>query len=490
MKTILFKSAAIVGALLTLAACNDDKNEGGGNEPPTSIENIGIRIVETTKNSVKVEYTPSTDQLTYYASIIDKEYFDQTGDAEANIQDDLEYFGLLAKQEGIETSAMIAKLVSKGIQTIPFTTLEPDTQYYAYAFGVNTDGKVTSVLFTETFSTPKPGQSENKLTLTISKIGIDGALITAEATNSDPYILDVWEASKLEGKSDEEIIQAVLGSYDEDELDRITEKGSAPLDLTGRLAAETDYIALAFGYETGVTTTPLVKESFKTRPGDWVDCTFTVRQESLNCRAASFTVTASDDTTPFFFSLIPAQKLTEIGNTDEAIGAYLLEKLQAEADSFSMSLELYLKYSLFRKEKTEDYAVTPESSYYIVAAGINLQGKLITTATRSDKIDSPAVSAATVTFGNPVFGDSEVSVAITPGPGTPKWKAAGMGAASAKAMSDDEMIVHIMNLYTENPEKSSFVYFDDDEEVYFFAVGFDADGNPGQLVKNVVAIPK
>ena len=457
--------------------------------PETWTIGVEIDAAALTKNSVTVHFTPSSDKPTYYGIIIDKTYFDDFPTDEEYIKDDIEFFKLLAENGNKSLEEIIAERTVKGEQQLPFKDLKPNTEYVAYAFGVNLDGTVTSGLFKKFFSTPKPEPSTNRLTLTVSKIGIDGALIQAGTTNNDPYILDVWEASKLAGMTDRQIMEAVVAAYGDEELDEITVTGDTPLDVTGRLESDTEYIALAFGYEAGVLTTDLVKEPFATKPGDWVECTFTITKDALTSRTASFTVRASDDTTPFFFSRIAEQKLTEIGTTDEALFGFLMEKIQEEADEFGYPLETYLKLLLFRESKTEPYLdITPKSEFRIVAAGISQQGKLITDIALSDKYTAPDASAATVVFGEPVISGKTVTVSVTPGTGTPKWKGAGMGVSSTY-MSDEDLYGHLLSEYVgENRETLSFSFTDYDDDVYFYAVGLDAEGNPGALVKLTVPV--
>lgn len=456
---------------------------------PATLESIEISVSELTKNSVTVKFTPSTELLAYYGTIIDKAYYDDFESDEAYIQDDIEFFSMLAEKEDKEVPVMIGELTHKGEQSLPFQNLTPGTDYYAYAFGVNTDGSVTSVLFKEPFTTPMPERSENQLSLNVSKIGADGALVEATATNNDPYIFDVWEASKLEGKTDEQIMQTIVAAYSAEDLKKITETDSASIDATGELKAGTAYIALAFGYEAGVFTTDLIQSPFSTKENGWVDCSYTFTKETLNCRMASYTVTASDNTVPFFFSLITAAQLTEIGDTDDAIKTYIMSKIQEEADEFGYPLETVLRLLLFRETKTETYTeLSPETDYYLVAVGINAEGDYITDVARSHKITTPGVSSATVTFGTPVITDLTVSVSVSPGAGTSKWKAAAM-FAYYPFYTESYMICHLLtNVTEENTATLQLTATEKGQSLFFVAVGLDADGNPGNLVKIEVPV--
>lgn len=450
---------------------------------------IGVEVTQLTKNTVTVHFTPSSDKPTYYGIIIDKAYFDDFPSDEEYIKDDLEFFKMLAEDGNTTLAAIIAERTVKGEQRLPFQKLKPNTEYVAYAFGVNPDGTPTSGLFKEFFTTPKPEPSANVLTLAVSRIGIDGALILAGTTNDDPYILDVWEASKFAGMTDQQIIENVVTTYSEADLDLFTNTGDTPLDVTGRLESDTEYIALAFGYEAGVLTTGLTRQAFTTKPGDWVECTFTIEKKSLTSRSASFTVNASDQTTPFFFSKLPEDKLSEIGTTNEALFGFLMEKIQEEADEFGYPLETYLRLLLFRGSKTEDYSdITPGSEFRIVAGGISQQGKLITNVAMSEKFTAPEPSVATVTFGEPAINGTTVTVSVTPGAGTPKWKGAGMGFSSVY-MSDEALFAHLLSDFVgDNRESLSFTFSEYDDDVYFYAVGLDAEGNPGALVKLTVPV--
>lgn len=450
---------------------------------------IGVEIAALTKNTVTVHFTPSSGKPTYYGIIIDKAYFDDFASDEEYIKDDIDFFKMLAEEGNKPLSAIIEERTVTGEQSLPFKELKPNTEYVAYAFGVNSDGTVTSGLFKEFFTTPKPQPSTNQLTLNVSRIGIDGALIEAGTTNSDPYILDVWEASKLTGKTDRQIMEAVVAAYGDEDLDKITVTGDTPLDVTGRLESDTEYIALAFGYEAGVLTTGLTQKSFATKTTGWTDCTFTFKQELLNCRMASYTVSTSEVNMPFYFSMLSADELSTIGDTDNAISDFLIGKIREEADGWGMTLEQALPYIVFRDSKTESYSsLKPKSDYYLFAVGLSIKGEIITDVGRSGKITTPDISAAAVTFGTPVIEGSKVTVSVTPGAGTPKWKAAGMGFSSTY-MSDEAMYAHLLSEFVgANSETVSFSFTDYDDDVYFYAVGLDAEDNPGQLVKLKVPV--
>lgn len=66
-----------------------------------------------------------------------------------------------------------------------------------------------------------------------------------------------------------------------------------------------------------------------------------------------------------------------------------------------------------------------------------------------------------------------------------------MGAVSVGAMTDEEIVDYLVGSITdENQEVASCPVFDDDENACFFAVGYDAEDNPGELVKLVVPLKK
>lgn len=445
-----------------------------------SIEQITITISEPTSSSAKVTYAPSDNDLGYFPSVMEKSEFAQFADDQACIKDVLNFLKSMVGGEMGTIEDAVNAYAKKGEQSHVFDKLKVGEEYIAYAVGVNPDGTASSGLFKQSFTVPVPGPSDNVISLEIKNLGADGAFINAMTTNKDPYVLDVWEASKLTGLSDEQIMDKVLNGYQAGFWEDNLLSGDDALDTRGRLEAATTYVAIAFGYEAGVKTTSLVKSEFTTKPGGWVECTFAHTQITLTSRNASYKITPSDDLVPYYFSLIPASKLIDLSD------ASLLEQLRAvikDKINNGWGYSDLLGYG----EKSQNYKeLLPKTDYYLCAVGLTAKDEVITNVFKQ-KITTPDASSATVVFGTPQISGRSVTVSISGGANTPKWKASYIYIWSP-VFTDDYMSNHLLNMVGENPTTLSMTVPENNTTANFSGIGIDANGNPGQVVTLKVPI--
>lgn len=142
---------------------------------------------------------------------------------------------------------------------ISFNTLEPGTAYTIAVFAVNDECLVSSDPTIANVTTGVTEPSDNKLEVTVTDITATGAHLEISTTNDDSYAYLVCEASELEGKSDEEIMEYAISYYN---LNMAS--GDVSRDIADLPSSE-DFSVLAFGYEGGAApTTGLARADFRT----------------------------------------------------------------------------------------------------------------------------------------------------------------------------------------------------------------------------------
>lgn len=255
---LLLAMLAIVGV-----ACTPNNEEGGGENNPTKTSFV-ISVTDISEMGATVTVEPSTNDTYYFAvierSTIDK-YADRNGFAE-----------MLAPM--VDESVLSS---GKDSYTYPYGDLSPDTEYYAYAFGVTADGEITSDLFVVPFKTlyVNLGQSDNTFDIAVSNITTTGAIVSVTPSNSDYYYFDVLPKSNVEefgSKMDfaldyifklKNTCEAMCISFKS-----ILSSGAATKSFDRWLEPNIEYYAFAFGVTPlcGINTSEITVVEFRTPP--------------------------------------------------------------------------------------------------------------------------------------------------------------------------------------------------------------------------------
>ena len=156
-------------AIFVVACTPDNNNDGGGEVPPQSFV---VDITDITATGATVSVIPSDDNSTYYFDVIEKGILDEykreaqfVEDYVADIKAYIEEFNTC----GYNLS--FADFVSSGEDSYTYGTdpaLNPNTEYYAFAFGLSESGNITSGLTKVEFKTLSADGGTNGGDATIS----------------------------------------------------------------------------------------------------------------------------------------------------------------------------------------------------------------------------------------------------------------------------------------------------------------------------------
>lgn len=124
--------------------------EGGTVEEMT----FTIEVSDVTANTASITCKPSDNNQTYLLNYTTKSVFDQlyTSD-EAFTNALIQTLQEIAAEAGMTLEAALKELLSSGPATMSADELTGSTEYVAYAFGLTTDGTVTSSVTTKSFTT-------------------------------------------------------------------------------------------------------------------------------------------------------------------------------------------------------------------------------------------------------------------------------------------------------------------------------------------------
>lgn len=135
------------------------------------------------------------------------------------------------------------------------SSLDDDTDYYAFAFDLDVNAKYSGNITLTEFRTPKAAPSSNVITINITQTGIN--VIT---TNSDPYVFHIIDKATWRTAADaQEAARGFVSAHKQYALDPLTnyiESGNVTYTSLDKfdITEGGEYVAYAFGYNKGITT--------------------------------------------------------------------------------------------------------------------------------------------------------------------------------------------------------------------------------------------
>lgn len=150
-------------------------------------------------------------------------------------------------------------------------SLEPQTSYVIYYYGIDDNGNITTEIGTKKFTTPKPSESANSFTISDIEVNFGSVLFTVTPKNNDKYFASAQPAQMVNdrlanGMTMREIAQNVINvqaNYNPNFEDMIY-TGEQRIEC-GCSLVDTDYVIIVCGYDGGVST-DVTTADFHTMP--------------------------------------------------------------------------------------------------------------------------------------------------------------------------------------------------------------------------------
>ena len=259
--------------------------------------------------------------------------------------------------------------------------LKAGTEYILYAFyidevpGNEAAAKASGKLFKTIIVPPAEGGTEPEkpsLTFSISPDEVTATSIKATVTPSDAsakYLSVLVEASKYEGKSDEEIMKGVISDLGYDIYNEV--KTGATTLSSSKCKPETEYLALAFGVDDSFNAnSTLTKRTIETKsdganpPSEEKTISINVKECTATKIVADFK--PSDDTMKYIPTAFKASDIAKLNDSD------IISKILEENEYNYYSLAQTGKYTMTRP------ICTPNTEYVLVAVGVDSTYSAIT----------------------------------------------------------------------------------------------------------------
>ena len=390
---------------------------------------------------------------------------------------------------------VLSRILSAGDDSYGFTGLEANSVYYAVAMCIDSEGMICGEVVSQMFTTGNVEQSLNTFDLQVGGTTYTGVSFSIKPTiASEQYILIPWNKRLVDQMTDEEFIKHCIKSRSDIESYLRSGEQSGTLDgcVPGR-----DYYLVAFGYNGGLATTGLTKVPFTTKAGgDPALCTFTFNVTSIQYDRATIEVLASEKHNVFFWNVVEKQYYNrivgELGAV-QAMNTVLAESLAPFAQDFGNiydALELVSSYDDVSVEGTV-YGLQQGTEYIPWAVCIDNDGNAVASFVMGESFRTKADNIAECKVSvKGSFYEGNDGKAVLVSTVTPDDKCAGfynvIFQGDLTGTARQTMLNNVIrDNYFRNLNPCQFDRCAWNQVVTAVAVGFDAEGNFGEIAMDV-----
>lgn len=230
-----------------------------------------LMIGEVGSSWIKLSLTPKDNSMRYMLAALPVDDLDGYTSDEAFVDSEMSMLQDLADYVGITLEQVINILFSTGpITDGSITLLAPDTEYYVYCYGINSDNELATSLVKQKVTTPAATLVDNEITIDIVEVTARSATANVTTTTLDSYILAYAPSAGIAGATDQELLEELLAANFQ------AQAGNDDNAVFDNLTPDTEYTVIALGCAGGVATTGLVKATFKTKEGEVSNVTYSL----------------------------------------------------------------------------------------------------------------------------------------------------------------------------------------------------------------------
>lgn len=345
-----------------------------------------IEVSDIGLTKAKVSVTASEKDALFFVNVFSVAEYEQWGGDETAYASHAAALVDYYIKMGQTLEAMVTNLGSIGTEELVFNDLTDNTEYIAYAVGIDENFFVNSAPSAVRFTTKKSVQSSNTFEIDIQEATFCTVKGTVTPSNDDPFVCVVQSKNQFaEYESESDIMYDIVNSYLKwDSLDGILYAGEVVnLEDISSLSPETEYEVLCFGWDEAPTT-PLTRASFTTKAagGRPQNQNFTFAISNVIHNKATVNITPELGLY-YFFDCMSVAQLNEYaaaeGSESDAICRFIDERIDYGAEFFGCTRAEYLEDmgGVMGKQKWTFTDLEEDTEYVIVAASVNVKTGLI-----------------------------------------------------------------------------------------------------------------
>ncbi len=490
MKKLLF---ALLFPLLAAGACSDD--DGGKSGPPAEDAPFVFAFEAITSTGATIAVTPQ-DADTYYTwNLLERTEYD------ARFADDPEalvaaWTGFLAE----ELAALRAEygegtwldvLNSPGRSESRSNALDPETEYVAFAFGCDEQGRATTAVATARFAT-RPFEAVDPCRFDIEVSGLTQVEFTFTVTPSDPatrYYAGFCDTECFDGQSVEEVATEFIRRADAADIDwtssRSLHTGTRSFNTIddlgiGDLEPERSYSVVVFGVSAlGERTTAVARRDVRTLAVPRSDMTFAIEVLEELVAGARIRVTPSVDDESYYAGAILKEQYAAYEGRDEAFMEYV-----------HTSAGLGLRRGVYLYERVDGQLLVDREYVFFAfgyAGGATTPLTVVPFRTKAESATSPASLDFRFEYQAHSLYDVAIYGYAVPNADAAHWyinvykSVDGNVGGAWVDLTDAEVVADLLKQEPDEERVGAGCMFGGD--VVFCGIAVDADGEPGELVK-------
>lgn len=360
---------AVPAAIITVTA-------GEGNDSVTKTLNVSqkgkdplvlaITLDNITATSADMKVVPSYDNARYYYDVLAVSVLNEHHSGDLAVY--MENMMAEAVNNFGDVESALETICSTGEQTWQFTGQIPETEYIAFAAGLDDEGKVSSEIASEKYTTLALENANFDVEFAnIAHKGFDYTVTPSDVTMT--YYHCIRPVFGYNDLSDEELRQTIINE-DSFFIDFYATSGETTYTNENVYLADTGYMVLIFGWSSGAPTTEIARFYTRTLAPETSPekCTFSFKVSGVTARSASVTITPSDEFVPYIFDAI-AEKDYELYKDDMNgyVKTYIAENVPD------------LDYGRWDGVQQDTYwsVLEPGTTYYNWAACVDEYGNVI-----------------------------------------------------------------------------------------------------------------
>lgn len=203
---------------------------------------------------------PKDKNMSYMLSYLPAETMDGYVSDEALFNDEMSQFQQIADMYGMTLPEVLSLFLVKGDQTDQvFIKMNPETEYYAYCYGVTAESTLATPITKVKFTTAEAAPVNNTITVTATDVKSHSFTVDVTPSTFDTYVLVYGEKSVIDNIPDAEL-KAELSKEGYSNM-----VGAQKNLVYKNLKPDTEYVLLAMGRAGLTPTTEIQKTTIRTK---------------------------------------------------------------------------------------------------------------------------------------------------------------------------------------------------------------------------------
>lgn len=323
---------------------------------------IALAVDNVTDFEADITATPSDANETYFINCMEAANYEAAGG-------DTQIAATWVAYIKQKYSGQYSKFTTKGNISSSLSNLSPNTKYVLFAFGMDSNGNITSKLSRLDFTTKEFVPTDN-CTFELSASNIQATTMTLNVTPSSSttrYYIGLVTAAAAAEYTKDGLAAEFISMEEEYDIDWATTPyvftGAKSLDVIDDLSykpltASTEYTFVIFGIDTtGKRTTTVTTFNATTAAPAQSDMTFSMEATDITMNGATVTVTPSSQTEAYFSNIMPYDTYKTATDDNEIISS-IAEQLGSNMSNYleTGAVKYNYEYQLVSNTKYVAYA--------------------------------------------------------------------------------------------------------------------------------------